>query len=129
MFDCPPNLSYSHRHLWVDTDEKEGIATVGITEDLAEELDEILSIDLPMKDDELEIDAMCMHLHLSTEIYHIRSPLSGRVVEINRDTLDNPNLLHLAPYENWLIKMEYDESEEFELLMNANQYMSFLDQL
>lgn len=127
MFECPTDLSYSQRHMWTRTNEEEGTAEVGITEDLAEQLSEVLSIDMPMVGDELEMDAMCIHLHLLSDIFHLRSPLSGRVVEINRDVLDRPNLFHLAPFKHWLYRMEYDEPDEFEMLMNSAQYLRFID--
>ena len=128
MLEHPDDLSYSKRHLWVRARENR-IAEVGITEDLIEQFDEILSIDLPMVGDELDMDTYCIHVHLPTRIHHLRSPLSGRATEINRDVLDNPNLLHIAPYKHCLYRMEFDEQEEFDLLMSAGQYARFLDQM
>jgi len=127
--DDLPEFSYSQRHLWANADKELGVAEVGVTEELFDELEEILSIDVPMVGDELEMDSMCVHFHLHADIYHLRSPLSGRVTEINKTVLDNPNLLHLAPYEHWLFKMEYDEPDEFEMLMSAVQYARYLDSL
>ncbi len=127
MFECPSELEYSQRHLWLKKDEDSSIAEVGVTEDLIEQLDEIISIDMPMVHDELELDQFCVHMHIHTDIYHLRAPLTGRVTEINKDVLDNPNLLHVAPYRHWLYRMEYDEPHEFELLMNATQYIRFID--
>ncbi len=129
MLEYPPQLSYSHHHMWAAPDEKTGLARVGVTPDLIEELDEIMSIDLPMVDDELEMDCMCVHLHLDAEIHHLYSPLSGRVTRINRDVLDDPDLLHVNPFENWLYEMEFDEIEELDFLMSDTQYISFLDNL
>ena len=127
MFECPPDLSYSHRHMWAKTDEEQMIATIGIAEDLVEGMDEIFSIDMPFAGDELEMDHMCIHVHLQNEITHLRSPLTGRVTEINKDVLDRPNLLHVAPFVNWLYRMEFDEPEELELLMSPAQYLRHLD--
>lgn len=129
MQEYPVNLSYTREHMWARVETDETTVVVGITEDLAESLDEILSIDMPMPGDELDMETICIHVHLRQSIHHLRSPLSGRVLEINRDVLDNPNLLHLAPYAHWLYKMEYDEPEELHLLMSSAQYARFLDQL
>jgi len=129
MFECPEEYSYSQHHLWTHADPQSGIATVGVSEFLVEEVDEILSIDMPMVGDELEMDSLCVHLHRDTSIRHLQSPLTGRVTEINRDVLDNPNLLHLAPYRHWLFRMEYDEPDELEMLMSAAQYVRHLDHL
>ena len=108
----PDDLLYTTKHVWVRPDEQNGVATVGITDDLQDELAEILSIDMPLLGDELEMDTECLHLHLATDIYGVCAPLTGRVVETNRDALDNAHMLHLAPYDSWLFKMEYDEPDE-----------------
>ncbi|OGV63344.1 MAG: hypothetical protein A3K19_29070 [Lentisphaerae bacterium RIFOXYB12_FULL_65_16] len=130
MIECPSGLSYSHEHMWAKATPKTKVAEVGISHDLTEELEEVLSIDLPMEGDELDMDTLCIHLHLeSGDVRHLRSPLSGRVLEINREVLDSPTLLHLDPYKHWLYKMEYDEPEELDLLMDHTQYSRYLDNL
>ena len=129
MLEHPDNLVYSARHLWVDADEEEGTAAVGISEDLLDILGEIVSIDMPMVGDELDIDTFCIHLHLETRIHHLRSPLTGRVIEINREVQDNASLVHLSPYTQWLYRMEFDDEDELHLLMDAAQYAKYLDQL
>jgi len=129
MFDCPINLLYSGQHVWVLIKHEQREATVGVTEDLMEELGEILSIDVPLVDDELEIDHECIHLHLPNHVFGIGAPLTGRATEINRDVLDDPSLLHLRPYEHWVYRMEFDEAEEVEMLMDSEQYTRFLDQI
>lgn len=129
MFECPTDLSYTGRHLWARTDRDTSEAAVGMTEHLVEIFDDIESIDLPLVGDELNMDTYCIHVHLPTRIRHLRSPLSGRVLEINRDVLDSASLIHLAPYEHWLYRMEYDEEDETELLMSSSQYLKYLDQL
>lgn len=125
--EYPKDLRYTQRHVWVKAEEKRRTARVGITEDMAEKLREILSLDMPMVGDELEMDEPCIHIHRPTAIVDIPAPLSGRVLEINRDVLDNPAVICLDPYERWLFRMEYDEAEELEMLMNANQYATLMD--
>jgi glycine cleavage system H protein len=129
MLEHPKHLSYTTRHLWAEIDEEAGLATIGATEDLVEMLADVVSIDMPLVGDELDMDTYCLHLHLPTRIQHLRSPLSGRVTEINRDVLDNAGLLALAPYANWLYKMEFDDPGELEVLMSAAQYGKYLDRM
>jgi glycine cleavage system H protein len=130
MIELPENLVYSLRHIWIDIeDDDDCIAAIGITEHLQEELPEILSIDLPLVGDELEIDAPCVHLHLEDGIRDLVCPLTGRVKEINREVLDNPDLLHVAPYRNWIFRMEFDEPDELDLLLPADKYLSYVETL
>ncbi|MCK5802803.1 MAG: hypothetical protein KAI66_08225 [Lentisphaeria bacterium] len=129
MREHPLDLSYTTKHLWVRADDEETVATVGITQDLVDDVQDISAIDLPMVEDELEMDTYCVHLHLQNRIHHLRAPVTGRVLEINKDVLDTPYLLHVEPYEHWLYKMEIDDTEEFHLLMSCKQYVKFLDSL
>ena len=129
MLDCPANLLYHPRHLWVRPNDSQETVKVGITDELQERLPEIYSVDLPAVGTDVEIDAPCFHFHLPSGIRHLKAPLSGRVVEINSRVLDNPELLHLAPYEHWLVRMEIDIPEELHLLLDAERYKSFLESL
>ncbi|MGN0879384.1 MAG: glycine cleavage system protein H [Oligosphaeraceae bacterium] len=123
------SLAYSRRHTWVQADPETHQAFIGITDYLADTVGLIVSVDLPQVDDELEMDAFCAQLHLSKRILSLRSPLTGRVLEVNEEVQDNPSLLSLDPYRNWLYRMEYDEDEELELLMGSARYARFVDAL
>lgn len=129
MNEYTDNKSFSKRHLWAYPDVKHSTATVGITDFLVEELTAIDSVDLPIIGDELDLDSFCIHLHVGSQIRHLRAPLTGRVIEINKDVQDNPSLIHLSPLTNWLMKMEYDDQDEFDLLMDGSQYSRYLDTL
>lgn len=127
--DYPKELRYTKHHIWVLPEGKKRLARVGLTEELANKLQEILGIDLPMIGDELEMDAPCLHIHRATSISYLPAPLSGRVTQVNKDVLDKPRLIAAGPYVHWLFCMEYDEDEELDMLMNASQYGTYLDSL
>ncbi len=127
MHECPEDLLYHPRHLWLRVDLEDNTALIGITDEMQERLPEIDSIDLPQPGVDLEIDQPCFHLHLPSGIRHLKSPISGRVLEVNRDLLDTPELLHLAPYEHWLVKVEIDEPEELHLTMDAERYTKLIE--
>ena len=129
IIDYPKDLRYTQHHIWVRPEGKKRLAQIGLTEELAHKLQEILGIDMPMVGDELEMDAPCIHIHRATSISYLPAPLSGRVTQINKDVLDRPRLIALAPYSHWLFYMEYDEEEEMDMLMNASQYGTYLDSL
>lgn len=129
MSDYPDDMEFSSKHVWVKKIDGSSQAYVGITDFLAEELARIDCIEVPSVTDEIEVDSYCLHLHVRNTVRHLRSPLTGKVVEINQEVLDNPSLVHLAPHSYWMYKIEYYDADEFSLLMNGTQYSQFLDQL
>ena len=112
-----------------DMEEYDNVAYVGITDYLADELGGIDSIDVPLEGDELEMDSLVIHIHVRNRIRHFRCPLTGRVLSVNQDVLDDPALIYLDWHEAWLFKMEYDDPDETSQLMNGQQYTRYLDSL
>ena len=66
---------------------------------------------------------------IRNRIKHLRCPLTGRVLDINREVLDDPRLLYMDWQKNWLFKMEFDDRDELDLLMSGAQYAKYLDSL
>ena len=122
-------LGFNEHHVWAQTSKKNHTALVGITDFLAEELTDIASIDIPMEGDEVEMDSLVIHLHVKNRIRHVRCPLTGRVLEVNQEVLDDPSQIYLDWHKAWLFKMEYDDPNELNLLMNGPQYATYLDNL
>jgi glycine cleavage system H protein len=117
----PVDLKYSRHHIWVRIEE--GTACVGMTEDVQEEIQHFESVELPREGDELEIDSTCMSLHTKAHLVDVYAPLSGRIIEVNESLSANPDTIFISPYGNgWLFKMEFDEPEEVDILMSADDY-------
>jgi glycine cleavage system H protein len=130
MIECPKDRVYTQNHVWVKVEHKEDcLARIGITEFMQEELPEILSLDLPMPAEEMEIDDPSIHLHCEDGIHDVRIPLTGRIHEVNQELLDSPELLHVAPYQHWIVSIEYDEEHELELMLDAERYVSYTETL
>ncbi|MBO4619598.1 MAG: hypothetical protein J5654_05750, partial [Victivallales bacterium] len=126
------DMSYSRSHVWVYVESNRAekhYAKVGITDYLVEELANIENIDLPLEDDELEIDVPVILLHTGLRKKQVRCPLTGRVLEVNQEVLDDPTLLFKDYRANWLFRMEFDEPDELDLLMSGLQYARYLDEL
>ena len=52
----------------------------------------------------------------------ILSPVSGEIVEVNEDVIDNPELLNEDAYENWIIKVKVSDLSELDALLSADEY-------
>lgn len=127
--DYPKNLVFTRRHIWACPNRTNSTATIGITDYLADELGVIDSIEVPAVGDELEIESICIHIHVGNRLKVFRCPLTGRVLEINQDVIDDPSQIYLDYQKNWLFRMQYDDKTELDILMDGEQYTKYLDEL
>jgi glycine cleavage system H protein len=116
-------LYYSIDHEWVKIEGNK--AYVGISDFAQHALGDIVFVELP------EIDADFTSGDVFGVIESVKAasdmiiPLSGRVLEINENIVDNPVLVNEDCYENWMILMEITNVEELKELMNAEQYNEY----
>ena len=97
---------------------------VGITPYAIEQLGDIVFIELPETDSEFgknEVFATIESVKAASEIY---MPISGKVVEINEELVNSPELLNDESYpDKWLIKIESDADQvEFADLLDYSDY-------
>lgn len=101
-----------------------GKYVIGITDYAIEQLGDIVFIELPEVGAEFaknEVFATVESVKAASEIY---MPISGKVVEINEEVVNSPELLNDEAYENkWLIKIESSADQvEFADLLDYSDY-------
>jgi glycine cleavage system H protein len=117
----PDELLYSEEHTWVSI--KDDIATIGITLYAAEELDNILAVDMPQVGDIIDQGESFGTLESSKVVSDIFAPISGEVVEVNNDSVDDPAMINEYPYDDgWLIKVKPSDENEQAALLSAIKY-------
>lgn len=95
-------------YLWVK--EEDGIITIGINEEGLQDFDEISSVDLPAEQEAVDADVVIGTIETNDGPLDIYSPVSGTVVEINQQVIDDPTLIQEDPMdEGWLVRIETDE--------------------
>jgi glycine cleavage system H protein len=122
------DLLYSREHVWVRIDGD--FATIGITDYAQERMGEILSVELPGIDTEVERDEPFGTAE-STEkaIIELISPVNGDVVNVNEDIDDDVGILNSDPQDmGWLIAVELKDLSELEDLLDAKEYQEFVSQ-
>ena len=125
----PPDLRYSQEHEWVRM-ESEDTALVGITAYAAEQLGDVVFVDLPDKDAQLTQAGQAGEIESVKAVSDIFSPVSGRVIERNDQVLETPELVNDSPYEGgWLLKVSVSDASEMDKLMTADQYEGFVASL
>ncbi len=120
MNKVPNNLKYSKSHEWVRQDED--VLTVGITDHAQCMLGDLVYVELPEPESNLENGQECAVVESVKAAADVYSPVAGEVVEINESVLENPQLINEDPYgKGWLFRIRPFESEQKQLL-NADQY-------
>lgn len=124
----PGDLYYSETHQWARVEE--GVATVGVTNYAQEQLGDVVYVELPQKDEDANRGEPLGSIESVKAVADVNSPVTGRVVEVNVALDDAPEKINQSPYEDgWLAKIELSDPAEIHSLMNAQQYVQFLDQL
>ena len=116
-------LYYSESHEYVKVEGE--FAYVGITDYAQNALGNVVYVDLPEVDDEVEADEDFGAVESVKAASDLISPVSGTVVEVNEALEDKPELLNEDPFENWIIKVQLSDTAELDNLMDAQGYEDF----
>ena len=116
-------LYYSESHEYVKVEGE--FAYVGITDYAQNALGNVVYVDLPEVDDEVEADEDFGAVESVKAASDLISPVSGTVVEVNEALEDKPELLNEDPFENWIIKVQLSDTAELDNLMDAQGHEDF----
>ena len=117
-------LFYAESHEYVKIEGEFGY--VGITDYAQHELGNVVYVDMPEVDDEVEAGEDFGAVESVKAASDLISPVSGTVVEINEALNDSPELINEDPYANWIIKVQLSDASETEKLMDAAAYKEFI---
>ncbi len=121
----PDDLLYNREHAWVRVDGE--FATIGITDYAQESLGEILAIELPEADTYVERDEPFGTIESSKGVFELMSPVSGEVINVNEDILDDIGIINSDPHDTgWMIVVEMKDIEELDDLLDAGEYHDFV---
>lgn len=113
-------LFYSESHEYVKV--KGDFAYVGITDYAQHALGNVVYVDMPEVDDEVEADEDFGAVESVKAASDLISPVSGTVVEVNEALEDKPELLNEDAFENWIMKVQMSDKSELDALMDAAAY-------
>ena len=122
----PSKLKYAETHEWVGLSGK--IATVGISDHAQKEISDIVFIELPKLDKVVKQKESAMVIESVKAAFDIYAPMSGKVIKINDQLKDKPELVNRSPYQDgWLFQIECSDIKEFDSLLTEAQYNSVKD--
>jgi glycine cleavage system H protein len=121
----PSELKYSKEHEWVKVEGN--TVTIGITEYAQGELGDIVFVELPEVDDEINEGDTFGSVESVKTVSELYAPVSGKVLESNEELEDSPEFVNESPYEKaWMVKVELSDESQLEELMSAEQYSEMI---
>ena len=120
-------LRFSKEHQWA-SEVTNGEVFVGISNYAQESLGDIVFVDVP------EIGASFNQGDRLGTIESVKTasdfyaPVTGQVVDVNKELIEAPESLNERPYEAWIVKLSVRSEEELHALMDSDAYEKFVDE-
>ena len=119
--DVPESLRYTKDHEWLRTEGDE--AVVGITAYAAEELGDIVFVELPEIGRTLDKDETLGVIESVKTASDLFAPVAGEVIAVNEALNGAPEMVNSEPYEGgWMIRLKLQDAAAGEVLMDAAAY-------
>lgn len=121
MSNIPDDLRYTESHEWARISGNR--ATVGITDHAQSELTDVVYVELPKTEKVVKAGELLGVIESVKAVSEIYSPVSGKVIEANRELETSPEAINKDPYgKGWIAVLEVADPKEFSGLMDAAAY-------
>ncbi|MEM7257498.1 MAG: glycine cleavage system protein GcvH [Pseudomonadota bacterium] len=126
--NIPDDLRYTQSHEWVRLND-DGSVLVGITDHAQEQLGDLVFVETPEVDSEVESEAAVAVVESVKAASDIYAPLAGTITDANPDLAEEPELVNSDPYgKGWLFKMAPADATELDQLFDAEAYQGFVSE-
>lgn len=123
--NLPENLMYTKDHEWVLINGD--IITVGITDFAQGELGDIVFVEIETEDEDLDKEEVFGTIEAVKTVSDLYMPVSGKVIEVNPELEDKPELVNKEPYDGgWMIKIQVADTADLDDLITAEQYKEII---
>jgi len=117
----PDDLRYSREHEWVRVDGSQ--ATIGITSFAADELGDIVFVELPDVGSRVTQFATFGVVESVKAVSDLYAPISGLVSEVNEALRQSPELLNSDPFTaGWIARVTISDAGELDALLDSAAY-------
>ncbi len=119
------DVRYTEDHEWA---RKEGGAVkIGISDYAQDQLGDIVFVELPEVDSELEKGDEFGTVESTKAVSELYMPLGGKVVAVNEALADDPEQVNKDPYSGgWMVEIEPSDPAEFDAMMDKDAYLEML---
>jgi glycine cleavage system H protein len=114
-------LRFSGSHVWVRAEES--VAVLGLSDYLQDQMGDLTALELPDVGDVIHATRRMGNVESEDASSPIEAPVSGEVIEVNGEVLENPDLVNSDPYGGgWLMRVRMDDPGELEDLISEEEY-------
>lgn len=116
-------MKFTESHEWIDLDSKTNIGTVGVTQYAQKELGDIVYVELPGVNKQVNSGVEAAVLESTKAAADVYSPVSGTIVEINQSLKSQPELINQSPQDKgWIFKIRLSNPAEINQLLDSEAY-------
>ena len=124
--NIPEELKYTEEHEWVRIEDN--IAIVGITDFAQGELGDIVYLEIDTLDSQIDSNEVFGTVEAVKTVSDLFMPITGKVIEVNPNLEDKPELVNEDPYgEGWIIKIHITEESQIDNLLSPSDYKNLID--
>jgi glycine cleavage system H protein len=117
----PSDLRYTKDHEWVRVEGDE--ATIGITEYAADQLGDVVFVELPEPGRSVDQFAAFGVVESVKAVSDLFAPVSGEVSAANDELKAQPELVNKEPYgAGWMLKVKVGDTSQLDELLDASAY-------
>jgi glycine cleavage system H protein len=126
--NIPADLKYTENDEWIKVEGN--IGSIGITDYAQEQLSDIVYVEVILsEDDEVSQGDSCATVESVKAASDVYMPVSGKIIEINEDLADTPEIVNSDPYgAAWMIKVELSDPSELDALLDAEAYQKKVEE-
>ena len=125
--ETPGDLKFAESHEWARLND-DGTVTVGISFHAQEQLGDLVFVETPEIGLVVKAEdaiAVVESVKAASDIY---APIAGRVIAINDDLADSPEIINGSPFEDgWIFQLEIDSKGDLNSMMDAGDYDSMVE--
>jgi glycine cleavage system H protein len=118
-FSLPDDRFYDDYYTWLQIDKD--VVSLGIIKPAADLVKEFVFIQLPQKNKDIKKGDVYVSVEAVKWSGHMKSPLTGKIIDVNDSLFDEPSKINKAPYNEWIVKIKVSNPDELKLLMTSSE--------
>lgn len=125
-YSLPEDLYYNKNYSWARINGN--IATIGVIEPAANMVNYFVYAKVTDKGTKINRKDTYVSLEAVKWTGHLTSPLSGKIIEVNEDIIDDPSIINSDPYgKGWIIKLEMSDKDELKDLLRSDKIKEWVE--